>query len=176
PAQQVDDRIKAALADGGWPDSDLLQNIFSGNVIVQDTVYPPRTQILSVIQDAADAEFPDVANFFMSKDGKATFHGRLARFNPSAYGLGSWACGDLVAFNAASGTTALISSLLFARDKKDIINAAMATPQGIQDPDIRGQFAFDVASLETYGVNSWSAENLLTRSEDVTGLDAATAT
>lgn len=34
-----------------------LTDIFTGNVSVQSTVYPPRQTLLAVIQDAADAEF-----------------------------------------------------------------------------------------------------------------------
>jgi len=94
----VQNRIYKALDDAGWPRE--LSTIFSGNVRVRDTVYAPRSQILTVIQDAADAEFPGVANLYVSKEGVVTFHGRLARFNPTdaQYGIDSWDLGDQGAF------------------------------------------------------------------------------
>ena len=173
-AQQVDDRIRAALADAGWPTG--FSVIFSGNVAVQDTVYSPRAQILSVIQDAADAEWPGVANFYIAKDGKPTFHGRLARFNPSAYGIAAWKCGDLAAF-AGDSTRAVISGLQFSRDLPHVINAALATPQGVKDEDIAGQQDTNTGSIATYGARTWSAENLVTLHGDETGTpDALTET
>jgi hypothetical protein len=39
--QNVDDRIRAALADANWPAA--LTNVFSGNVSVRGTVYSPRS-------------------------------------------------------------------------------------------------------------------------------------
>lgn len=174
-AQQVDDRIRAALVDAQWPTA--LTNIYSGNVAVQDTVYSPRSQILSVIQDAADAEWPGVANVFASKTGLVTFHGRLARFNPAGYPqIQSWKCGDRNAFNS-DNTTALIASLGFSRDVAKVINAALATPQGIKDSDVKGQLSVDTGSIATYGPHTWSAENLITLQGDETGTpDALTET
>ncbi len=167
-SQQVDDRIKAALADGSWPPAN--ENIFSGNVAVQDTVYAPRAQLLQVIQDAADAEFPGVANFFMAKDGKATFHGRLARFDPTnvTYGLNAWTAGDATAC-ASDTAKAPIATMSMSMDLAKILNSAMATPQNIADADIAGQLSTDTGSIATYGVRSWSAENLITLSGDETG-------
>lgn len=173
-AQQVDDRIRAALADAQWPDGYSV--IFSGNVAVQDTVYAPRTQILSVIQDAADAEWPGVANFYIAKTGEPTFHGRLARFNPSAYGIAAWKCGDLTAYTGDS-TRAVISGLQFSRDLPHVINSGLATPQGIRDEDIAGQVSNNTGSIATYGTRTWSAENLITLHGDETGTpDALTET
>ncbi len=165
-SQQVDDRIKAALFDAGWPTA--LTDIFSGNVSVQDVVYAPRSQILSVIQDAADAEWPGVANFFMSKDGIATFHGRQARFNPTAYGLGAWKCGDVAAITADS-SRAPVSGLGFSRGLTQVINAALATPQGISDADVPGQLSTNTGSIAKFGARTWSAENLITRRGDEAG-------
>lgn len=169
-SQPVDDRIRAGLADAGWPEG--YSTIFTGNVNVQDVVYAPRSSILSVIQDAADAEFPAVANFYIAKTGEPTFHGRLARFNPSAYGLGSWTCGDTAAASAATTSTAIVSGLSFNRGLANIHNAALVTPQGIADADIAGQLSYDSGSIATYGARTWSAENLITLNEQVTGTTA----
>lgn len=171
-AQPVDDRIRAALADGQWPSA--LTDIFTGNVDVQGVGYAPRTTILSVIDDAADAEFPGVANRFVSKTGIVVFHGRKARFDPTnpQYGINHWHAGDLAAVNASPTTTAPISSLEFARDDTHLYNAVLATPQGIKDADIAGQLAKDTASITKYGVGSLSFENLLTLQGKDDGLDA----
>ena len=161
-AARVDDRIRAALTDAGIPSS--MTTIFTGNVNLQDTVYAPRSQILAVVQDAADGEFPGVANFFVSKDGIYTFHGRLARFNPSdpQYGINHWYAGDTAAAVSGGGTVVPISSLSFDRDKDKIINAALSTPQNIASADISGQLAVDAGSIATYGTRTISFENLTT--------------
>jgi hypothetical protein len=170
--QQVDDRIKAALADAAlsagvteWPAG--LMTIFTGNVAVQGTVYSPRTPILQVIDDAADAEFPGVANRYVSKDGIVTFHGRYARFNPSnvSYGIQTWKVGDEAAF-VSDSATAVISALRFTRGKTNLINAALATPNGIADADIAGQFVSDATSIAAYGARSVAFENLITGGGD----------
>lgn len=161
-AQNVDDRIRAALADGNWPSS--LTTIFTGNVTCQQIVYPPRTTVLQVIQDAADAEFPGVANVYVSREGYVTFHGREARFNPDVaqYGIGHWHAGDLAAIAAGAGNVAPIASLSFARDAEHIYNAILSTPQNIADADIAGQQITDDTSITDFGPRSLSFENLVT--------------
>jgi hypothetical protein len=156
-------RLSQALADAKWPTA--LQTIFTGNVHARETVYAPRTSILSILQDAADAEFPGVANLYVSKDGKVTFHGRKARFNPTdpQYGIQTWKCGDGAAVQADS-TVAQIRALSFGRSKTNIVNAALATPAEIPDTEIAGQIVTDLPSINTYGLRSWSAENLVTLS------------
>ena len=75
-------RINQALADANWPSG--LSSVFTGNVNLNETVYSPGESILAVIHDAADAEFPGVANFYVDRYGVVCFHGRNARFNPSS--------------------------------------------------------------------------------------------
>ncbi len=165
-------RILAALADAGWPSG--LATIFTGNVKVQETVYAPRDQILQVLMDAADGEFPGVANVFVSKDGIVTFHGRLARFNPTDthYGINTWQVGDGAAVDADPTTVVQIATLEFDRDKANIFNAVLATPQNIEDADIAGQLVTDTGSIGQYGVRSKSFENLITEGGEVDGNDA----
>lgn len=153
-------RINQVLDECDWPTGD--REIFSGNVGLKQTVYAPRSTAMSVISDASDAEFPSVANFYFAKDGKATFHGRLARFNPtdSQYHISTWRCGDAAAVLADS-TYAQIMALEYGRDKDKIINSAYAAPEGIDDSDIFDQRVFDTSSISSYGIRSWSAENLI---------------
>lgn len=151
----------------GWPTT--LRSIFSGNVKLLETVYPPRASALSVIQDAADAEFPGVANVYVNKDGKVTFHGRLARFNPTdaQYGITTWSLGDQT---AASGSTAVVPvspPLVISRDAANLYSSAFSLPQNNSDIDftsaeIAGQYVTDSGATASYGLRTWSAENLVT--------------
>jgi hypothetical protein len=174
-AQQVDDRIKAALADADWPTG--LENIFSGNVSVQATTYSSGDTILQVMQDAADAEFPGVANLYMSKDGLVTFHGRLARFDPTnvTYGITDWKAGDATAAASDPTHVARISGLTFERSKGKIINACIATPNGMAEADRAGQVVTDAGAITAYGISSRSFENLITQQGDESGTPAALA-
>lgn len=170
-AQGVQDRIKAILADGGIPTA--LTNIFTGNVNVQFSVYPPGTNILEALWDAADAEFPGLANFYVDKSGRLTFHGRLARFNPSdaQYRISTWNVGDHAAVDA-DPTMAIVSGLTFDRDVNKVINASLFSPDNILDTQIAGQLASDAASIAAYGNRTYSAGNLLTLSGENDGLNA----
>jgi len=169
--QQVDDRIRALIADAAtaafgvvWP-SALLQ-IFSGNVPVQGTEYSSGNSILAGIGDAQDAEFPLFANFFAAKDGVLTFHGRFARSNPSMYGIPTWVCGDIPAW-LADDTVAVIQKLTLARGKTNLINNALISPKGILDKDLAGQAVMDPTSIGLYGVRSLPPiENLITDGGD----------
>lgn len=158
----VDDRINQILNDVGWPVG--ARSIFSGNVNLKRGTYAPSDDALQAISETCDAEFVGVANRYIAKNGDFTFHGRLARFDPTNpdYGLGAWKCGDGAAVAASISDTAQIRSLTFARDKNGIINSASALPQGVADVDIPGQLFEDAGSILTYGKRSWSAENLLT--------------
>jgi hypothetical protein len=80
PEQDVQYRIWGALEMAGWPAE--RTSIFTGNVSVKDGNYPPGSSMLQVIQDAADAEFPGVANFYMDARGVACFRGREYRLDP----------------------------------------------------------------------------------------------
>jgi hypothetical protein len=171
-AQPVNDRLRALLADGQWNPG--LTEIYTGNVNTQQVGYPPRSTILAGIDDAADSEFPGVANRFISKHGYVVFHGRKARFNPTdpQYGIGHWYAGDTTAVNGNPTTIAPIASLEFARDGEHLYNAVLSTPQNIKAADIAGQLVTDATSIGQYGMRSLSFENLLTLSGKDDGLDA----
>lgn len=159
--QAVDDRILTILADAGITDPDLL-SIFSGNVQVQATIEPPGTNVLPALQDAAEAEFPAVANLFVTKAGATAFRGRLSRFDPTNpdYDINTWNVGDQIAVDADS-SLALIAGLSFDRDVAKVINAALITPENIADADIPGQLVADADSVEAYGPRTYSGQNLI---------------
>lgn len=158
-SQAIDDHIRAILADGAIPPA--LTRIFSGNVTTQAVVYPAGTTILQALYDAANAEFPGVANIYVDKTGLFTFHGRFARFNPTAYSAQTWDCGDMTYVNANPGAAPL-QTITFDRDINKILNAVLFSPQGIADADIAGQLVADVTSIDDYGQSGDTASNLLT--------------
>ena len=168
---QVNYRINEILDQIGWPAGP--REIFTGNVRLKETVYAPRQTALTAIHDAADAEFPGIANFYIQKNGTATFHGRLARFNPAdpQYGITTWKVGDVAAVNADS-SYALIFDLDYDVDKDRIINDAMASPEGVADSAIPGQRVQNTISIAQYGTRPWSAENLITDFGWLTGYTA----
>jgi hypothetical protein len=174
-AEQVAHRIGEILDECDWPLG--LREVFSGNVRLQPTTYAPRATALSAIFEAADGEHPGVANFFISREGKAVFHGRLARFRPldAQYHISIWRAGDEAAV-AADSSRAVIVDVDYDRDKDKIINSALATPQGIADEDIEGQRVQNTASIAAYGTRSWSAENLITASDHFGAATAEVAT
>lgn len=163
--QAVDDRIYAVLVDASW--STALSSIYSGNVTVQECIYDSGTQALTVIYDAADAEFPGAAIVYISKDGEFRFRGRFARFNPGAYGIPTW--------QASTGDHAgaqLRPPLTMTRSRAvgKLVNAAMATVKGTTDDEFAGALVTDTASIDKYGVRSWSADELLTQYGQYTGV------
>jgi hypothetical protein len=170
PVADNEDRILAAVADtattfnpygADWPAGGL--SIASGNTQVKGTVYSPRTSLLQVIDDAADADLPWGSNRYVSRTGIITFKGRLQRFDPTNpdYAITFWTVGDEAAF-AGDSATAVISSLKFTRGKTNLINAALVTPTDIKDSEIAGQFSSDGTSITAYGARSISFENLAT--------------
>jgi hypothetical protein len=154
-------RINQILDQANWPNG--LREVFSGNVSLQAGLYSFRTSVMTALQDTADAEFPGVANFYVQKDGRVTFHGRLARFIPAdaQYHISIWRAGDMAAV-AADSSRALIFELAYDRDAEKVINSALATPQNIPDTRINAQRVEDAGSIGTYGSRAVSFENLLT--------------
>ncbi len=158
----VDDRIVKLLDDAGWPGTgnafDVLRDIFSGNCSLQGKVYNrDGDETLSALFDAADAEFCGVANVYMSRLGKVTFRGRLARFNPTnpGYGINTWLCGGMPEA-LADNTIAPISGLTFRRTKDDIINSVIVSPQNADDADIPSLLTQDAPSIASFGLRSLS--------------------
>jgi hypothetical protein len=157
----VQDRIKAILADAGVPAG--WTDIFTGNVRVLETTYSPGYSVLAALQDAADAEWPGVANLFVKKTGEVAFRGRLARFNPGDYEDNTWHVGG-AAQVASDPTLALLAhdDFVLDRDINKIINNALFAPRGIADADIAGQLVYDSTSITNYGPRSYTGMDLLT--------------
>lgn len=187
-AQSAHDRILAALEDdfgaapvmppsgAGWPSQWV--NAFSGNVVMQRTVYNPQASILSVLQDAADAEFPNVANVFMDKYGNVAFRGRWARFNAEYYSVDPtvnaaptptptqpirfWGVGDGPASRALG--LAPIHDIEWTLDLKNVINAVVCSPSNIVQGFINGQLVTDDVSIAAYGARVLSLPDILVAS------------
>ncbi len=164
----VDQRIIRLLDDAGWPGTgnafDDLRNIFSGNVSVQGVVYSRKDSLLSALFDAADAEFPGIANIYISKNGVVTFHGRFARFFPDnpGYGINHWYVGSEADAELDPDVVPLSGPIRFYRSKDDIINACVAMAQGTDETDPAVDPASDPASQLTFGYRSENFEGLLT--------------
>lgn len=168
----VQTRINAVLDDVGWPAG--LRQIFTGNVKLQSKVYAPRTSAIVPIMDAADSEFPGVANVYVNSAGEFTFHGRFARFDPVSvssttdWDYTEWSCGDDAAVLGNEATVVKVSPPLSVyRDVEHIYTTALCLPYGVADADIDGQYVASGA-VSAYGIRTWSAENLLTLGGDGT--------
>lgn len=171
------DRIGTLLDDAGWPtvtenpDHPQWRNLNTGNCYMQQTTYSPQTSFLSAIQDAADAEFPGVANFFMSKAGAATFYGRYPRFQPTNYpnDVAFWQVGDKG--GADSQGAARIYDIQWNLDQKNLINACLCYDYGLDPtllstsakggPSTSAQFFVNLDSVKAYGVRSLSLPDLI---------------
>lgn len=170
----VDERINSLLADVSWPAG--LKSIFSGNVSVQETVYAPGTQVLAALFDAADAEFPGVANLYVDRTGILTFHGRQARFRPNvaAYGIRKQDVGDPSATDI-DPTVCPIAEMSFELSKAQIFNSVLAVPQEEDASTLElrtpGQLVDDATSITAHGTKSLSFTDLLTLTGLATGND-----
>jgi hypothetical protein len=172
----VQDRITQVLGDAGVPTAFYV--VFTGNVYCSESTYSPSENVLQVIQDAADAEFPTVSNVYCDRLGRLCFHGRLAKFDPEGTASGAspgawdlnggspftpWNVGDGAAVAASITDTAQIRTLSFNRGLSKVFNSAFCTPNGFDQrvDDITAQLKEDLPSIGTFGIRSWSAENLL---------------
>src|SRR5262249_51455116 len=153
---------------------DERRDVFTGNVRLQGHAYSPGTPALNAIDDACDAEFPGIANRYMSKTGDFTFHGRLARFNALSdpeFGIRVWKAGDGEAI-AGNSSYAQIRELGFSDPTAAIVNSALFTPQGVKDADIPDLLVEDAISISEYGVCSKDAQDLHILEDVLTGNNA----
>lgn len=157
----VRDRLEAVLNDVGWPAA--LSDLFTGNVRVREKVYGAGTSALAALQEAADAEFPGVANLYMSKEGVLTFHGRQPRFRPDVaeYGINERDVGDDSATDL-DDTVVPLSAFEFDMDDANICNQCLAYPEGALPTEIDGQLFMDSAAITAYGMQSLTFDNLQT--------------
>lgn len=167
--KHVDQRIIQGLDDAGWAgsgsgiDTANLRNIFSGNVSVQEKVYERRDQLLALLFDAADAEFPGIANIYMSRNGVVTFHGRYARFFPDrpAYAIATWEVGGKAQADADASVVPF-QKMSGRRSDSDIFNVCIALPLGVNAEDVPDQATIDMTSVAKYGWRELSFPDLLT--------------
>lgn len=166
-AQEVDDRITDLFADAGL-DPDLYV-VFSGNIVCSQSDYDPGYSFLAAVQDAAEAEFPGVANIYEDRYGRVVFHGRHARFSPdsvaadagtAAWDFQRWKAGDGDAITGDSDYAQIRPPLASDRSLKNVINAALVTPMDIAEADLAGQVVTDAVSIAAYGVRSFTATDL----------------
>lgn len=179
----VDDRLFQIIGDAGLPVEFFV--FFSGNVGVYESTYSPGETALTAIQEAVDAEFPGVSNFYPDRFGRGCFHGRLAKFDPVGTAASTtpdrWTflhlhAGDGAYVSGAPGSRVQVRSFGFNRGTSKVLNSAIATPIGIRDKDIPGQLVQDLASIGSRGYRSWSKENLLTQIGLLDASDALTET
>jgi hypothetical protein len=154
-AQHVDDRIKAAAADAGWPAA--RTRVATGNVNVRGAVYEAGSKELQVLQDAAAAEFPGVAMLFMDKSGFLAFSGRGIRFDPTSYPdwVTRWRVGD--AASCALDPTLLPiakDALEWSFGKEQLYNDVVCAPDGVSSTAINSNHVIDATSIGRYGHRS----------------------
>lgn len=171
---QVRGRLNQALDHAGWPAG--WRHVFSGNIGLQAKTYSPGTPLMNVLEEAVEAEFPAVGVHFISRRGNYVFRGRYPRFDPDSYlsddgddiragpaGEGGrlirWRVGGRPQAAADLGTeaegyrdgTAVITDLAYRHSWEDVINAALALPEGVDEADVPGNLYTDTASITQYG-------------------------
>lgn len=185
---EVDGRIHAVLQDAAWPED--KRRIFSGNVIVQETIYDGGYAFLAALQDAADAEFPGVANVYMDVENNVVFHGRHARFDPdtvaagagSAWNFTRWKVGDGAAIAGDAEYAQLRPPLHVDRSLKMIYNQAMIYPSygdeiaATYSPEEYEGFLgvatyTEASSVAQYGIRSYPASEVRTLEHKTNGND-----
>lgn len=172
----VDDRIIQALTDAGIDSTRYV--VFTGNVSVQETKYDPGDSVLTVLRDAADAEAPFIANIYTDRQGRFVFHGRESRFDPDTvaattttdiWDFTRWKAGDGAAI-ALDATRAQIRVLAFSEGRRDVVNAALAWPQGLPQKQVPDNIYVDATSITAYGYHPLPPlENLVIKAGTTTG-------
>lgn len=156
-AGEVHDRIIQILTDMGFDPTRYV--VFSGNVAVQTVKYDPDEPGLNALRDCADAEIPWIANLYVDRFGRIVFHGRYARFQPFDVAAAApderW---DFQYFKLGDGvavrddpTRTQMRVLEFDEGRTNIVNVAVAYPQGIQQDKMVNQVYADVTSINEYG-------------------------
>jgi hypothetical protein len=165
------ERVVAILTDLGLPRHRYAT--LPGTVMLHSSRYSGGESALSAVQEAADGEFPNLANVYCDRHGRICFHGRTARFDPAtvaaaaggAWDYHHWNAGDGTAITASPADTAQVRALGFTRGLSKIINIATALELGAPDSASSAtsdRRVTDPASIAMYGMRSWSTSNLLT--------------
>lgn|SRR5574337_1246321 len=160
----VDDRIRAILADAGWPSS--RTSINTGNVDVRPVLYPPGTSALEALRDAAEAEFPSVGMIYCQKDGVFKFQGRCARFGQTSP---DWRLGDAGAI-ALNPSLIPIKDVRWDYDKEHVYNKVVIVPAGVTADDT--MVVKNQTSIDRRGARGLSFTDLLIEAGTTTGKTA----
>lgn len=172
----ADDRVHLALDDCNWPALGL-RAIFSTNVRLRETTYSAGQSILEVLQDCADAEWPNVGVFYIDAAGFACLHGRFARFDPDTVISSSpgihwpfhrWKAGDGAAIALDDEYAQIRPPYGFQRGRAQIRNSALCYPAGTLPKNIPAA-TVDAASIAVHGTRSWSATDLVVLEGVTTG-------
>jgi hypothetical protein len=170
----IQSRMLQLLSDARIPTQ--YSTIFSGNVYLYGVTHSNGETVLSALQEAADAEWPGVANLFCDRFGRVCFHGRIAKFNPggvlagpppipnSEWNYQDWNVGDGAAI-LANGSFTQLRTFSFNRGLSKVINQALATParpNQLTNAQMTAQTVSDSVSIGKFGVRAWSAQGLLT--------------
>lgn len=172
-------RIEHLLFDAGLASS--MYVAFSGNVDVNETLYDPSDNILDGLRQAADAEFPGVANVYEDRFGRVVFHGRGARFDPDTVSAGAAVGAWLFdRYNAATGEDvvtdfAQIREFSYNRPLDRIINTYVAWPgedeNGVlfDQANVSTLTKSDATSYGKYGFCGVEKGNLIIKQEKSPG-------
>jgi len=175
----VDDRITSALSDAALAAS--MYVVFSGNIDVNETLYDPNDTILQALRDAADAEFPGIANVYVDRFGRVVFHGRFARFDPDTVsgdaGDAAWDFQRWAAATREDVTTgvAQIREFSFNRPRDRIINTYTAWPRADENgktfdqQNLAAQVSSDATSITAFGYRSREAGDLIIQKHKTNG-------
>jgi hypothetical protein len=149
-----------------------MRVVFTGNVDVNETLYDPDDTILAALRDAADAEFPGVANVYEDRFGRVAFHGRFARFDPEDTAEeGNWEFTRWDAATREDVTTgvAQIRAFGFNRPRARLINSYLAWPRADENGVefdrslIPSMLKTDATSISTYGYRGDEAPDLIVK-------------
>jgi len=175
----VDDRITSALTDAALAAS--MYVVFSGNIDVNETLYDPNDTILQALRDAADAEFPGIANVYVDRFGRVVFHGRFARFDPdtvsgdagdAAWDFQRWAAATREDVTAG---VAQIREFSFNRPRDRIINTYTSWPRADENgktfdqQNLAAQVSSDAPSITAFGYRSREAGDLIIQAHKTNG-------
>lgn len=174
------DRALQVLGNAGVPDAFYV--VFTMNVRCSDASYDPGDDVLQVLQDTVNAEFPTVGNMYCDRLGRLAIHGRLAKFDPEgtvasatpgAWDFHDWKVGDETAVRASITDTAQMRDPYgFNKGRAYVYNYAYCTAATTDDQQFSAQVSRDDASIGQRGFRAWSAEGLYVDSGILTGNDA----
>jgi hypothetical protein len=95
------ERVVAILTDLGLPRHRYAT--LPGTVMLHSSRYSGGESALSAVQEAADGEFPNLANVYCDRHGRICFHGRTARFDPAAVAAAAGGRGTTTTGTPATG-------------------------------------------------------------------------